>query len=637
MSAPAVNRSAHGWQRLLPAWRHRVTAATLRADLLAGLLGAVLVLPQGVAFATLAGLPPQYGIYAAVVPCIVAALFGSSWHVMSGPTNANSLALFAMLSPIAFAGSPEYINLALVVTILVGVLQLAVGTLRLGSLANFISPSVLLGFTCGAASLIALYALKDLFGLLVPTGTSAFGVVRHLFEQAATINWSAAAVGAVTLAVTLAVKRASRRLPFMLLGLLAGFLCAWLLNRSGWGGAHHVDVVGPIPAAVPPLRVPDIPWDRLSDLLGIASALTIVALGQSISIAKAVALRSGQHIDANREFIGQGLSNIAGGFFSAYISCGSLNRSMPNFEAGAQTPLASVFSALLLVALVAVSAPLLAQIPLAAIAAMLLLVAWGLFDFARLRRIARLSRTEFAIALGTFAATLVIRLEMAVLLGTVLSLVAYLYRTSRPAVRTLVPDADDPDRRFTPLDELRRPQPECPQLKLIRMEGAIFFGAVQYVTDRLHEARAQMPTQTRLLAMTKSMNFIDLAGAEMWEAELAERRAAGGDLYFHRPRSQVLQTWAQTGFIAKLGEDHIFATKRHALHSIVPTLDPQICATCTVRVFEECPHEAASPGNSGQPGQGTEADGGDQAAAPEATAGAIESANESANESAKRK
>lgn len=600
MTAPvAQGTTGRMLGRLLPAWRHRVSRASLRADLVAGLLGAVLVLPQGVAFATLAGLPPQYGIYAAVIPCIVAALFGSSWHVMSGPTNANSLALFAMLSPVAFAGSPEYINLALAVTIMVGLLQLAVGTLRLGTLANFISPSVLLGFTCGAAMLIGLYALKDLFGLAVPTGTSAFGVVRFLLDNADGINWSAFTVAAITLAVTIAVKRVSRRLPFMLIGLLAGYGVALLLNAPGWSaGAHHVNVVGPIPSAIPPFHLPNISWQAIPDLLGIAAALTIVALGQSISIAKAVALRSGQHIDANREFIGQGLSNIAGGLFSAYISCGSLNRSMPNYEAGAQTPLASIFSALLLVVLVTASASLLAQIPLASIAAMLLLVAWGLFDFGRLRRIASLSRTEFAIAISTFVATLAIRLEMAVLLGTILSLVAYLYRTSRPAVRSLVPDADDPDRRFTPLDELHRPQPECPQLKLLRMEGAIYFGAVQYVTDRLHEARNAHPGQIHLLAMTKSMNFIDLAGAEMWESELSERRATGGDLYFHRPRTQVLQTWDQTGFALKLGEGHIFSTKRQELHTIIARLDPAGCAQCQARIFEEC---ASRPGGPGYP------------------------------------
>lgn len=600
MTSPAgpfgANARRLAW---LPSWLPRVNRTTLRADLIAGLLGAVLVLPQGVAFATLAGLPPQYGIYAAVVPCIVAALFGSSWHVMSGPTNANSLALFAMLSPIAFAGSPQYINLALAVTVLVGILQFSVGALRLGSLANFISPSVLLGFTCGAATLIALYALKDLFDLPVPTGTSAFGVLRYLLDNIGEINTGAVVVAGVTLVVTLAVKRISRRLPFMLLGLLAGFGAAMVLNRAGGGVGWHVNVVGPIPSALPPFHVPDISWRAVPDLLSIASALTIVALGQSISIAKAVALRSGQHIDANREFLGQGLSNIAGGFFSAYISCGSLNRSMPNFEAGAQTPLASVFSALLLVVLVMVSESLLSQIPLAAIGAMLLLVAWGLFDFARFRRLARLSRTEFVIAVGTFVATLVIRLEMAVLLGTILSLVAYLYRTSRPAVRSLVPDADSPDRRFTPLDELRRPQPECPQLKLLRMEGAVFFGAVQYVSDRLHDAREQQPSQKHLLAMTKSMNFIDLAGAEMWEAELCERRAVGGDLCFHRPRTQVLETWEETGFRARLGETHIFQTKREALRTIVERLDPGVCAQCTVRIFEECVTRPGGPKATG--------------------------------------
>lgn len=575
--------------RWLPPWRHRVSRETLRADLIAGLLGALLVLPQGVAFATLAGLPPQYGIYTAVVPCIVAALFGSSWHVMSGPTNANSLALFAMLSPLALTGSPEYISFVLAVTLLVGILQLGIGTLRLGMLANFISPSVLLGFTCGAAMLIALYALKDLFGLDVPPGTKAFGVLRHVFTDYTNINVSAVIVGAVTLTAALAARRWLPRTPHMLLGLIAGYVAAFVLNHvREWGPLHHVAVVGAIPSALPPFSHPLAAWHAFSDLLGIAAALTIVALGQSISIAKAVALRSGQHIDANREFIGQGLSNIAGAFFSSYVSCGSLNRSVPNYEAGARTPLAAIFSTLLLVALVALSAPLLAQIPLAAIAAMLLLVSWSLFDFARFRQIRRLSNTEFLIALGTFVATLVIRLEMAILLGTMLSLVAYLYRTSRPGVRPLVPDADDPLRRFTPLNELRRAQPECPQLKLIRVEGSVFFGAVAYVTDRLHSFRQHAPAQRHLLVMSKSMNFVDLAGAEMWETECRERREIGGDLYFHRPRTQVVQTWEQTGFGEQLGPDHIFATKDEAIRTIYARLDPNVCAQCTARVFAEC-------------------------------------------------
>lgn len=572
----------------VPDWLRSVNAVTLRADLMAGLLGAVLALPQGVAFATLAGLPPQYGIYSAVVPCIVAALFGSSLHVVSGPTNANSLALFAMLAPLALVGSPEYVNLALTVTVAVGLLQLCIGVFRLGSLANFISPSVLLGFTCGAAMLIGLYALKDLFGLQLPPGTSAFGVLLHLVTHVETVNWSALIVGLGTFGTTLVVKRVARHWPFMLIGLMAGFGIAYGLNHSGLVWVQHVAVVGAIPSPLPPLHIPRVSWEALPNLLGLAAALTIVAIGQSISIAKAVGLRSGQQIDSNREIIGQGLSNVVGGFFSSYVSCGSLNRSMPNFEAGARTPLASVFAGVALVTLVSVSAAVLEQIPLAAIGAMLILVAWGLFDVRRLRQVSRLSRIEFLIALGTLSATLVLRLEVAVLLGTALSLGAYLYQTSRPAIRSLLPDANQPERTFTPLDEFPDAVATCPQLRLVRIEGAVFFGAVPHVMEQLHGDDDEKGKKFAL-AMVKSMNFIDLAAAEMWEKELADRRARGGDLYFHRPRRQVLETWKRSGFLEKLGEKNIFFAKRDALGHIVPRLDPEICASCRARVFTDCP------------------------------------------------
>ncbi|MFT4100761.1 MAG: SulP family inorganic anion transporter [Burkholderiaceae bacterium] len=575
-------------------WLPQVSRTSLRADLMAGLLGAVLVLPQGVAFATLAGLPPEYGIYTAVVPCVIAGLAGSSWHVMSGPSNANSLAMFAMLSPLALPGGLQYIELALAVTVLVGVLQFAVGVLRLGLLTHFISSSVLLGFTCGSALLIGLYALRDLFGLQLRQSGSALGLLARVAMHPTDIQWPALAVGLVTLGVSLAAKRLSPRSPHMLAGLLAGYGLAWYLNHQVLAEGARVALVGRIPSALPNFDPPPIRWSSLPDLFGIAAALTIVALSQSISIAQAVAARSGQTIDANREFIGQGLSNIVGGFFSCYVSCGSMNRSMLNFEAGARTPLASVFSSILLLVLVWISAPLLGQIPLASIAAVLVLVAWGLLDLARLRRLAKISRLDFGIALGTLAATLLLRLEIAILLGTMVSLIVYLYQTARPALRPLVPDPDDPMRRFTPLDEFDGPRPECPQLQLLRVEGAIYFGAVHYVTEQLRRYRTDSE-QIYLLAMTKSMNFIDVAAAEMWEKELAARRAVGGDIFFHRPRRQVLETWDRTGFRREKLPNHIFQTKHQALATIVPQLDPGICAGCQARIFSEC---ARQPGGA---------------------------------------
>ena len=598
-------------ERLFGDWVRRVTPATLRADAMAGLLGAVLVLPQGIAFATLAGLPPEYGLYTAVVPCIIAALFGSSWHVMSGPTNANSLALFAMLSPLAVAFSPAYIQLALAVTVMVGVLQWLIGALRLGMLANFISPSVLFGFTSGAALLIAVHALPDFLGIAASPEHGAGAVLAHVATQLPAANPAALAVAAMTLAVALGLRRYRRNWPYMLIGLGVATALAWVWTRFLGGGttpASSLRLIGQIATPWPRFELPHISWAQASDLVGLAFALTIVALGQAISIAKTVAMHSGQRIDANREFRGQGLSNIIGGFFSSYVSCGSMNRSMPNLQAGARTPLASVFSALLLLGLVAVSSPLLAQIPMAALSALLLLVALSLLDFARWRQLFNLSRTDFGVALATMVATVTIRLEMAILLGMLLSLMSFLYRTSRPAMRSMGFDSRAENRQFvvidTPDDADAPPHsvlPECPQLKLLRMEGEVYFGATQHVADILHAWRSQPHPQKHLLVMAKSMNFIDLAGAELWEAELAARRAMGGNLYFHRPRPEVIRMWRKTGFTDVLGPEHQFSDKFTAIATIFTQLDPEICRHCSARIFRECKTAPGADDPANQP------------------------------------
>ena len=576
------------WQRLFGDWTQNVTPTTLRADALAGLLGAVLVLPQGIAFATLAGLPPQYGLFTAVIPCIIAALFGSSWHVMSGPTNANSLALFAMLSPLALAFTPAYIQLALAVTLMVGVMQFLIGVLRLGSMANFISPAALFGFTSGAAVLIAVYAMPDFLGLPPAKERSAFAVLAHVASQLGQLDKAALLMGLTTVLVALGIRFFRPGWPFMLIGLMAA-------TAMAAGAGLMVRNIGQIATPWPQFVLPQISWASVSDLLGLAFALTIVALGQAISIAKAVAAKSGQRIDANREFRGQGLSNIVGGFFSCYVSCGSMNRSMPNLQAGARTPLAAVFAAVLVLALVAVSSTLLTKIPMAALAGLLLLVSVFLFDASRWRELFALSRTEFAVALATLIATLTIRLEMAILLGTLLSLMTFLYRTSIPAMRTMGFDKPEADRQFVVLDNNQAALPECPQLKLLRMEGEVYFGATQHVADKLHTLRHEANPQKHLLVMGKSMNFIDLAGAELWEQELTARRAMGGDLYFHRPRPEVIAMWQTTGFTRLLGREHQFPDKRVAIATIFPKLDPQICSTCTARIFWECNKTPCDP------------------------------------------
>jgi SulP family sulfate permease len=264
---------------------------------------------------------------------------------------------------------------------------------------------------------------------------------------------------------------------------------------------------------------------------------------------------------------------------------------------------------LILVAMVALAGPLLAWIPLAGVSALLGVAAWSLWDRAAWGRAWRHERSEFAIALATALATLLMRLELAVLAGVMLSLVVYLYRTARPALRSMGFDSQRPARPFVVIDppaagEMSvRALPECPQLKLLRMEGSVWFGAVAHVAEHLRSLRqralASPEGQRHLLVMVKSMNTLDLAAADLWDEERSRRRELGGDLYFHRPRPQVLAMWRRTGFLARLGEDHVFPDKHRAIATIVPLLDDAVCARCTVRLFEEC---AMRPGASPDPG-----------------------------------
>ncbi|MEO7244348.1 MAG: SulP family inorganic anion transporter, partial [Rubrivivax sp.] len=369
--------------RWLGPWVGELDRGTLRIDAHAALLGAVVVLPQGIAFATLAGLPPAWGLYTCIVPCIVAALAGSSRRMVSGPTNATSLAMAAMLAPLALSGTPGYLQLALAATFGVGLLQTLLGLLRMGTLANFVSPSVMLGFTSGAAVLIAWHALGDML---------------H--------GWPSMVVGLVTLVAALAAKRWFHGGQHMLLALMAGGLAAAGLTWAGFDSEQ----VGFIPTKLPHLQPPPLHGDELRRLVSIALALAIVALGQTMAVGKALAGRHGELFDANRECLGQGLSNLAGSFFSCFVSAGSMNRSVVNEQAGARTPAAAVMAGLMVMVLLVVATPVLAWIPLAAIAALLLMVGWTLIDRSHWERVIRMDRTETAIAAGTFIATLAVSL-----------------------------------------------------------------------------------------------------------------------------------------------------------------------------------------------------------------------------------
>ena len=311
-----------------------VDRRSLRADALAGLTGTIILVPQAVAYASIAGLPPEYGLYTAIIPVIVSALFGSSLHLVSGPTAALSIVIFATLSPLAEPGSAAYIQLALTLTLMSGVLMLLMGLARLGFLVNFISHSVVLGFTAGAAVLIAASQLKNFFGVSVAASASFVETLSRFAHELSHTNLFVLSVGCVTLLAGIATRRYLPKVPHMISAMLIGSLFAALLE-SVFGSRASIATVAAIPRNLPPLSLPALSAHALHNLPAIALALTMLSLTEAIAIARAIALKSGQRIDSNQEFIGQGLGNIFGSFASGYVSSGSFTRSGVNYSAGA--------------------------------------------------------------------------------------------------------------------------------------------------------------------------------------------------------------------------------------------------------------------------------------------------------------
>ena len=574
-------------QRILPflAWWPRVGRETLRADAIAGLIGAIVVLPQGVAFATLAGLPPEYGLYCAMVPAAIAALFGSSWHASSGPTNAVSLYVFATVAPLALPGSAQYITLVLTLSFMAGAIMLALGVFRLGRIVDFVSPTVVIGFTAGAGLLIFASQLRHFFGVDIAPGSSFLATLTAFLARIPEVNPWVALVGAATLAAGEASRRTLKKVHFMIVALAAGGVLGFLLNHWLTPERTGIRTLGALPGALPGLSAPDLSPDTLKTLMGIALGVTVLALTEALSIARAIALKSGQRIDADQELVGQGLANIAASFFSGYPSSASFNRSGLNYDAGARTPLASVLAALFLVAVVFAVAPLVAHLPLASMAALLFMVAWGLFDLGAMRAILRSSRGEAAVLLFTLAATLLMNLEMAILVGVTLSLILYLNRTSRPQMRAVVPDPRHSERRFGPVAQGLA---ECPQLKIMTVEGSIYFGAADHVEQRLDTLREVSGEQKNLLVVARNINFVDRAGGEALAREARIRRWGGGRLYLQGLRQPAEDVLRNGGFLPEIGDENIFRDKREAIARIFAQLDPGICSRCRARIFEEC-------------------------------------------------
>ena len=500
-------------QTLLPflRWLPGISRKTLGNDLLVGLTGAILALPQSLAYALIAGLPAEYGLYAAIVPVIIACLWGSSWHLICGPTAAISIVLFTSVSPMARIGSDEFIALILLLTFLAGLFQWLLGMLRFGALVNFVSQSVVLGFTLGAALVIAIGQMPNLLGVEVASQPTALTSLLQIGQHLPEAHWPSLALAAFTLLLSVAVRKLWPKAPALLIGLVYGSLLAWWLPARF---TADIALVAPFAGGLPPLTALSFDLDDVLRLLPAAVACGMLGLVTSLSIARALAVKSHQFLDANQEVRAQCLSNMLGPWFSASLSAGSFTRSALNLQAGARTPLAGVFSALLVALFAVFGAALLTHIPLPVMAAGILLICWGLVDLPAIRALRRVSRSEFMVMLLTFAATLVLELQTAIYAGVLASLFFYLKRTSQPRVR-LWQDGED---------------------EVLRIEGSIFFGACQYIQQLLQRSRGQ-----RLVIDAQHINFIDYAGVEMLHQEARRLQALKRSLVLRQARPPVVE------------------------------------------------------------------------------------------------
>ena len=506
---------------------------------------------------------------------------------MSGLTIAISIVVFASISPLAEPGSPQFIGLVLTLTLLAGLIQLGMGLARLGMLVNFISHTVIIGFTAGAAILIAASQIKNFFGLDMPRGAHFHEVLIYFGSHLADVQPWVMVVGAITLVSGILAKRYLRKLPYMIVAMVVGGVVAAILNAEYGAGQTGIRTVGALVASFPPLSLPDFSLTAIQHTLFPATIIAILALTEAVAIARSVAAKSDQRIDSNQEFIGQGLSNIAGSFFSGYAASGSFNRSGVNYASGARTPLAAAMSAVFLLLIVLLVAPLAAYLPVPSMAAILFIVAWSLIDFHHIGEIIKRHKRERIILALTFVGTL-IDLEKGIFLGILVSLLFYLYRTSQPSIRELVPshaERDNPRRKFVPASE---DAPECPQMTMLRVEGSIFFGAVEHVQQHFRNVDEADPQKKHLLLTSRAIGIIDLAGAELLAKEAARRRKLGGGLYLVGVQPDLCKMLRRSGQVDTIGEEQIFSHKGDAIKAIYPRLDSEICRTCTARIFREC-------------------------------------------------
>ncbi len=530
----------------------------LPADLSAALALTFLAVPQGVAYAMIAGLPPAAGLYAASIPVIVGSLFRSSRHVVTGPTNAVSLLVGSLFMGVAVSPLTEDpLATAATLALLVGAIQIAAGVFRLAALLDYISKPVLLGFITGAGTLIGTGQLHNATYTPRPEGAILFVRLARWAGDLGQAHGPSVAVALGSMALVLGLRRLDRRIPGATVAMAGATALSMIFDWQSLGMRVVADIT-PIPAGLPAPRLPSL--EQAGALLPMAGAVAMLSLVESTAVARAIASRSGQRLDTAEEFVGEGLTNLTAALFSGYPTAGSLSRSSLNEVVGGRTRLAGVLCGLLVVLVLLFLGPLVNYTPIACLAGILFVVAWRLIEGHEIRRVWR-SHTGDRLAFGaTLAATWVLHLDQAIYLGVGLSLVMYLQRERMLSVRDLVIDTEG---RLRDVSHREEPDPRvgvCEAIHMVNLEGPLFFGAAGELESLLDELAHRRSTRVLLLRL-KRTDAIDVTTASILEEAGRRLREQGRRMVLVGMQPPVMKILRRTGVAESLGEENLFPSE----------------------------------------------------------------------------
>lgn len=541
---------------------------TFADDLLAGITVSLVAIPQSLAYAQLAGVPAYYGLYAALIPSVIGALFGSSQQLSTGPVAMTSLLTAASVAPLAGHGTELYYAYVILLALLSGIFQVAFGLLRLGVLLNFLSHPVLMGFINAAALIIGLSQLPTLLGISARQSDHFLLDIWQVLSHVDTMHEVSVAFGVSAILLLVLFRRFAPKLPGVLITVALLTALSYWLDYAGMGGR----VVGAIPEGLPHLSIPLLDWNASMALLPAGFVIALISFMEAMSSAKVIVIRTRRPWDENQELVAQGLAKIAAAFSHSMPVSGSFSRSALNLSANARTALSSIITALFVLVTLLFFTSLLYHLPKPVLAAIIMMAVIGLINFRSIGKAWKANRDDGAAAVATFVATLAFapNIQNGIVTGIMLSLGLLLYRMMRPHVAALGKHHDG-----TLRDAGRHGlEPLHPKLGAIRFDGALRFVNVSYFEDALLKLEQENPEVACILVKTSGINDVDASGVDMLSNLVERFRSSGITLAFSGPKKKVREVMDRTGLSAQIGEDNIFSTDREALDSLLARLGP---------------------------------------------------------------